>query len=312
MTKTGFFYHEDFLLHDTGSGHPERPDRLRHLMAHLSKTDLFSNLVQLDAQPADERRVSLVHPPAYIESVRKTCRSGLHFLDSDTVVCERSYDIALKAAGTALAACDAVLKGEIENAFCAVRPPGHHAEPEKAMGFCLLNNVAVAARYIQNQHDVDRVCILDWDVHHGNGTQNAFYDDPTVLYISIHQHPLYPGTGRADERGSGEAEGTTLNLPSAPGFGDKDYLDLLEGQITPVVEDFKPDFILLSAGFDAHLDDPLANMEVTEHGFAEMTKLLRALARTYCHGKLVSLLEGGYDLNALALSVEAHLRELLV
>jgi acetoin utilization deacetylase AcuC-like enzyme len=311
LRRSGFYYHEDFLKHNTGSGHPERPERLQNLMWYLQTTETFASLIPLAPRPAENAWIELVHPASYIQSVQKACKPDLHFLDSDTVVSEGSYETALLAAGAAIAACEAVMNGEIQNAFCAVRPPGHHAEREQAMGFCLFNNVAIAARYLQKQHGIEKVCVIDWDVHHGNGTQNEFYSDPTVYYISIHQHPLYPGTGMAHERGVGEGEGVNLNFPCPAGYGDVEYLDIFEKQIAPEVRRFKPDFILVSAGFDAHHRDPLASMEVTEAGFGTMTEIVKGLADECCQGRLVSVLEGGYDLEALACSVEMHLTKML-
>ncbi len=310
MSQTGLIYHDQFLKHKTGSGHPERPERLSSLMKYLCKTDIFADLVNIDVQRGEVAWIEQIHPAAYIENIQAMCKPGLHYLDTDTVVSEDSYSAALLAVGGAVAACNAVMKGEIDNAFCAVRPPGHHAEPDRAMGFCLFNNVAVAAKYLQNHYPIEKVCIIDWDVHHGNGTQDAFYEDPTVFYISMHQDPLYPGTGRLDEKGRGAGEGTTLNLASPPGCGDNEYIDIFENKILPAARNFNPDFVLISAGFDAHRDDPLANMEVTETGFGRMTEFVKLLAEKCCNGRFVSLLEGGYNLEALARSVEIHLKKM--
>lgn len=311
MAKTGFVYHETYLEHKTGSGHPERPERLKHLVEYLRTTQIYERVNQLSPQPAELSWIEKIHPKSYIKNIRDSCGTGLQYLDSDTVVSEKSYEVALLAAGGVMQACEKVVRGEYENVFCAVRPPGHHAEPARAMGFCLFNNIAVAARYLQAQHSMEKVCIIDWDVHHGNGTQNVFYEDGTVFYISIHQHPLYPGTGMADEIGIAAGEGATLNFPSPPGFGDREYLDIFNERITPAVQKFDPDFILISAGFDAHRDDPLANMEVTEDGFSGMTAVVKELAADCCDGRLVSVLEGGYNLQALAKNVEKHLQILL-
>jgi len=209
-----------------------------------------------------------------------------------------------------MAAADKVMAGSLDNAFCLVRPPGHHAEPGRAMGFWLYNSVAIAARYLQRQHGLEKILVVDWDVHHGNGTQAAFWRDPSVLYYSIHQYPHYPGSGAADELGAAEGEGTTLNSPMDAGAGDGDYLDELERRLLPAAERFKPDFVLVSAGFDAHRDDPLATMGVTADGFGRMTTLVQGLADQLCAGRLVSVLEGGYNLEALADSVTAHLTAL--
>ncbi|HEX9653537.1 MAG TPA: histone deacetylase [bacterium] len=310
MPRTGFVYHDDFLGHDTGAGHPERPDRLRHLMSHLQNLEVFSGLMAIPAQEAQWSWLEAVHPRPYIESIQSACKPDLHFLDSDTVVGEHSFRAALLAAGGVTVACDAVMAGQIANSFCAVRPPGHHAERTRAMGFCLFNNVAIATRYLQTRHQLKRICIIDWDVHHGNGTQNIFYRDPSVFYISIHQYPLYPGTGKKSEQGEAEGEGTTLNFPCPAGYGDKEYLEIFQNQIAPAVGQFKPEFILISAGFDAHRDDPLANMSVTEEGFGGITDVVTSLANQCCQGRLVSVLEGGYNLEALANSIEIHLRKL--
>lgn len=307
MAKTGFLYHADYLQHQTGPGHPERPERLQNLMAFLRKEDYLSQFTSISPESAERKWIEKNHTNSYIDYVKNACKEGQTFLDSDTVISLQSYRVALLAVGGALQACAGVMTGELDNAFCAIRPPGHHAERARAMGFCLFNNVAIAAKYLQSQHLVEKVCIIDWDVHHGNGTQHAFYEDPSVLYISIHQHPLFPGSGREDERGEGPGEGTTLNFPSPPGFGDMEYIGIFEKQIARAVRDFAPDFMLVSAGFDAHRDDPLANMRVTEEGFSEMTRIVKSLAEECCGGRLVALLEGGYNLEALARSVAAHL-----
>ncbi|MFQ5769226.1 MAG: histone deacetylase [bacterium] len=310
MSRTGILHHDDFLKHKTGSGHPERPDRLENLIDYLKKSEIYTDLIHIVAQPGKLSWIEQIHPQSYIEHINNACQPGLHYLDPDTVVCGDSFQVALLAVGGAIESCKAVMQREIDNAFCAVRPPGHHAEPIKAMGFCLFNNVAIAAKYLQNHYPIQKVCIIDWDVHHGNGTQKAFYEDASVFYISIHQYPFYPGTGRAEEKGRGEGEGTTLNFPSPPGTGDQEYLGIFERHIIPAVRNFNPDFLLISAGFDAHRLDPLANMAVTEYGFGRMTELVKSLAEECCQGRLVSFLEGGYSLEALARSVETHLQKM--
>jgi acetoin utilization deacetylase AcuC-like enzyme len=240
--------------------------------------------------------------------IKVRCQLGEQVLDDgDTHVCKYSFDAALLAAGAVIQAVDEVSTGRLTRAFCAVRPPGHHAESTKVMGFCLLNNVAIGARYAQRKHGVGRVAILDWDVHHGNGTQEIFYDDDSVFYISLHQYPYYPGTGAAAERGAGRGEGFTLNCPMGAGSVEKDYLDAFQTQILPALHRFKPELVMISAGFDAHKDDPLASIQLDEESFARMTNLVTEISEQYCGGRIVSVLEGGYNLQALARSVEAHL-----
>lgn len=306
--SVGLIYHQDYLRHDTGEGHAERPDRLRTLMNHLLKSSVWSQLHHMLPAPAAVDWVSKVHPEPYIRMVERRCQAGDTVLDSgDTHVCKESFHVALLAAGAALNAVDAVMAGKVQQVFCAVRPPGHHAETATVMGFCLFNNVAIAARYAQQKHGVERVAILDWDVHHGNGTQEIFYEDPTVFYASLHQYPFYPGTGAADEIGAGEGKGFTLNCPMDAGSGEQEYLDAFRQRILPALNEFEPQLLILSAGFDAHKDDPLANIELTENSFAEMTKFMMEVSARHCGGRIVSVLEGGYNLNALAKSVETHL-----
>ncbi len=252
--------------------------------------------------------IAQVHSPGHLSRLeRLQPETGIVRIDADTLMSSESYRVALLAVEGTLAAADGIMTGQFTNAFCAVRPPGHHAEANRAMGFCLLNNVAIAARYLQHRHGLKKIMIIDWDVHHGNGTQHIFEEDPTVFYFSIHQFPLYPGTGRADEHGRGAGEGYTLNCPLPPGKGDDEYMTVFEKSLRPAVEAFRPDFFLISAGFDAHRDDPLANMGVTEKGFGEMTRMVKDWARVHCEGRVLSCLEGGYHLDALARSVGRHL-----
>lgn len=259
----------------------------------------------------DRKWLETVHTPRHVERLAQVSPEHGHvYLDGDTPMSPNSYRAALQAVGGTLAAIDAVMEGRVANAFCAVRPPGHHAEPNRAMGFCLFNNVAVGARYVQQRYGLARVLILDWDVHHGNGTQAAFYDDPTVLYVSLHQYPWYPGTGSAEEAGAGPGEGYTMNLPMAAGRGDDEYLKAFDVRIGPAVRNFAPNFVLISAGFDAHRDDPLAMMAVTEFGYRGMTEAVTNWAAATANGRVVSCLEGGYNLSALANSVETHVRAL--
>jgi len=306
-----FIYHEDYLKHKTGFMHPESEQRLVAMLEHLQTIDLWNAMEHITPEPSQLRWIAKVHSIRYIEFVSEMCRIGETVLDSgDTHVSRDSYAAALLAAGGVLAGVDFAMRGDNHRAFCAVRPPGHHAEHDHAMGFCLFNNIAIGARYAQEHHGLTRVAIVDWDVHHGNGTQAAFYDDPSVLYVSIHQYPYYPGTGGKNERGAGNGTGTTLNIPLNAGSGDEVYLDAMREIIVPALVDFSPELIMISAGFDAHRDDPLAGMNVTEKGFGEMTRLILEASES-ARGRIVSVLEGGYDLKALGRSVESHLRELM-
>jgi acetoin utilization deacetylase AcuC-like enzyme len=246
-----------------------------------------------------------VHTRQHLDHLREVCSTGGGLLDEgDTVASPGSFDVAMLAAGGVVTAIDAVLEKKVGAAFCAVRPPGHHAERPRAMGFCLVNNVAIGARYAQTHHGLRNIAILDWDVHHGNGTQHIFEEDPTILYCSLHQYPFYPGTGARSERGTGKGEGFTVNVPMPAGTGEKQYLAALTDEIIPALDAFKPELLLLSAGFDAHRDDPLAGMKLTEESFFTMTRLVQHVA------PIVSVLEGGYNLRALAGSVERHLQAL--
>jgi acetoin utilization deacetylase AcuC-like enzyme len=310
--QTGIVYSDRFLDHDTGPGHPERPERLRALVPHLQKASLWASARHLTFEPATEELLTRVHTPGHVRFVRESCLRGATLLDEgDTRVSKMSYDAAILAAGGVAAAVDAVMLGELRNVFCAVRPPGHHAERDRAMGFCLFNNAAIGARHAQTSHGAGRVAIIDWDVHHGNGTQHIFYDDPSVLYISTHQYPFYPGTGSRGERGIGPGEGATLNIPMPAGAGEREYLSAFRDEILPALARFRPELIIVSAGFDAHRNDPLANINLTEATFATLTSLVMDAARGACGGRIVSILEGGYNLTALALSVESHLRTLM-
>ena len=309
---TGFVYDAVYLKHDTGANHPERPERLTAIVERLEQRGLLKDLVRLKPAPASLEWITTVHTPEYVERVRKSCQAGMGYVDSPDAPASRgSYEAALNAVGGLQAAIDAVMERHVRNAFCAVRPPGHHALKDKAMGFCLFNNVATAARYIQKKHKLGKVLIVDWDVHHGNGTQAMFYDDPTVFYFSVHQAPFYPGTGSADEKGTGKGLGFTCNVPLAAGCNDAEYRKAFLEKLRPAAAAFKPDFVLVSAGFDAAKDDLLGQMKVTPEGFAELTRIIKGLAEQYCQGRLVTVLEGGYNLESLAASVEAHVRVLM-
>ncbi len=312
MGKTGLVYDPRYLEHDMGAGHPESPNRLRAIMQRLEQTGLAAKLTKIEPRKAEAEWITLVHRPSYVATLNQQApTSGRISLDADTSMSPGSLTAAYLAAGGALAGVDAIMAGQVERVFCAVRPPGHHAEAGRAMGFCLLNNVAIAARYAQKRHGLQRVLIVDWDVHHGNGTQHSFEADPSVLFFSTHQYPHYPGTGRATERGSGPAEGLTINVPMEAGEGDDEYRSVFQKVLVPAADDFKPDFVIISAGFDAHRDDPLASMALTEEGYADLTAIVVGIAKRHCRGRLLSSLEGGYNLTALAASVERHIRALV-
>ena len=291
------------LAHDPGRGHPERADRLRVLLDHLGEAP---GLVHLGARLADEEEIALVHTPAHIEQTAATAARPRVVLDPDTATSPGSYEAARLAAGSLLNVCEAVLAGEITNGFACVRPPGHHAERDHAMGFCLFNNVAVAAAWLRRR-GVGRIAIVDWDLHHGNGTQHAFEADPAVLYVSTHQYPYYPGTGAAEEVGVGAGAGRTLNLPFPAGFGDAEYVRAFDELVLPICRQFAPEFVLLSAGFDTDHRDPLGGMQVTPAGFAAMARACTALAAETAGGRIAAVLEGGYDLDAIVEGVDATL-----
>ena len=310
---TGFITHPIYWQHETGAGHPEAPTRLTVIRDHLIQTGLSAHLTLIEpTRRADLHDwIARVHTASYYNTLQQIPSRGYGNLDPDTPFAPMSLDAASMATSGLLMALDQVMMGALTNAFCALRPPGHHAMADRAMGFCLINHVAVGARYLQKQHACNRILIVDWDAHHGNGTQALFYDDPTVFYFSTHQYPFYPGTGARSERGTGEGEGATCNCPLAAGSGDKEILQQMEKMLVPAMTEFRPDFVLISAGFDAHRDDPLAQLDVTEDGFTEMTRLVKSLAETHCHGRMVSVLEGGYHPIALAQSVGHHLEALL-
>ncbi|MFQ5716653.1 MAG: histone deacetylase [Nitrospinales bacterium] len=310
MNKTGFIYHPLYLEHRT-EPHPENPGRLEAILGKVENSDICGDLIHLQPRKAAKEEIAFIHDPGYVEQVRQRCLEGNSSMDPETPVSQNSYEAALLSAGAGLAAVDTVLEGTCDNVFCAVRPPGHHAERQRSMGFCLFNNVAITAKYAQIQKGLNRILIFDWDVHHGNGTQNAFYSDPSIYYVSAHQFPFYPGTGDADETGKGDGLGTTLNFPLRAFSSDDAYLSLVENKLIPEIFRFKPELVIISAGFDAHRDDPLGQMEVTTECFGKMTKLIRGAAETICRGRLISMLEGGYDYEALSESVLIHLRHLL-
>jgi len=308
--KVGLVYDPIYLEHDTGD-HVENPRRLMATMSHLEETGVRQKLVDLPVRPALPEELEMVHGADYISYIKSKAESGGGWLDPDTVMSSRSYEAALYAAGGVMVAAEAVINGDVNSAFALVRPPGHHALHDRAMGFCIFNNVAIGAKFALNKFKLSRVLIVDFDVHHGNGTQDAFYADPSVLYFSTHQYPFYPGTGWIDETGAGEGEGTTVNFPMVAGWGDEEYLRAFSEVLVPVARRFGPQLVLVSAGFDAHWADHLAMVKVTVKGFAQMTKLLKELASELCQGHLVFTLEGGYNLRAVACSVKAVFEVLL-
>jgi len=307
---TGLVYHEDYLKHDTGS-HPERAERLVAIMQKLGDTGIKEKLTQITPVKASKDQIRYVHRDAYIMKVEAICARGGGLLDPDTPVCRDSGEIALLSAGGLLKGVDQVMANNLRDVFCLVRPPGHHAVPNAGMGFCIFNNIAIAAEHLKRNYGIKRILIADWDVHHGNGTQEVFFDDPSVLYFSMHQYPHYPGTGWINEVGKGEGEGYTVNVPLHAGTADSGYLYALNDVLVPVAMDFKPEFVLVSAGFDAHISDPLASMNVTSRGFGLFTDVIKDIAAKSSTGKMVIALEGGYNLNALAESVLAVFESLL-
>jgi acetoin utilization deacetylase AcuC-like enzyme len=306
---TLLYTHPACIRHDTGPHHPERPDRLRAILAAL-ETEAFALLARRVAPRAERAQLARVHPEAFVDWVLENIpkEEGWIGLDADTIVCPESGEAALRAAGAVCAAVDAVATGEARHAFCAVRPPGHHAEPTRAMGFCLFNNVAVGAQHARAVHGLRRIAVVDFDVHHGNGTQAAFESDAELFYASTHQSPLYPGTGAADEHGVAD---NIVNAPLAPFAGSVEFRQAMERVILPALDGFKPELLLISAGFDAHTRDPLASLNLVEEDYAWITRELCKLAARHAEGRVVSALEGGYDLRALALSTAAHVDALM-
>jgi acetoin utilization deacetylase AcuC-like enzyme len=305
---TLLYSHSACLNHDTGRGHPERIERLEVILNALAAPE-FRSLRRIEAPQATPEQIARAHDRDYVDALLAAVpKSGFVRADADTVMSPGSGEAALRAAGAVVAAVDAVIGGEADNAFCAVRPPGHHAERFRGMGFCFVNNVAVAAAHLIETLDYERVLIVDWDVHHGNGTQNIFYSDPQVFYYSSHQYPFYPGTGAAFETGEGAGKGTTLNFPLPAGSGDAEFLAGIQEKLFPAAKNYRPEFIIISAGFDAHADDPLAGLQVTDEGFKEASRLVKKLAEEECGGRLVSVLEGGYDLEVLGRCVCDHIK----
>jgi acetoin utilization deacetylase AcuC-like enzyme len=305
--KTGLITSDTYQNHNTGDGHPEKIDRVRVILDNFKKLQ-NKNLIWKKPSKFDRSLLEITHNSDYIKFVEKSFpEKGLSFLDGDTIVSPGSREAASDAVGSIITAIDGVQNKEFKNAFCAVRPPGHHAEKNKAMGFCIFNNVAVGANYLINKYQLNKVAIIDFDVHHGNGTQDIFHDNEKVLYISTHQFPFYPGSGTEQEKGK---YNNIFNIPLPAGTTSEEYLNAYEF-VLKKIEEFKPEFILLSAGFDAHKDDPLAQFQLESSDFYEITKRTLELSKLHCNGKVVSILEGGYDLNALKESTEMHVNALM-
>lgn len=309
---TAIVHHPVFEQHDTGRGHPETPQRYTTVMKALTgDAELWANIVEIQANEARRTDIQACHTPQHFKHVEEAVREGVGYLDADTMISMHSLEAAMRGAGAACQAIDAVMEGAVANAFVPVRPPGHHATAERAMGFCLFNNVAVAARYAQKRYrEIERVAIIDWDVHHGNGTQGIFYDDGSVFYFSMHQYPWYPGTGTRAETGHGRGLGYTLNVPLRALTPTADQRRSFDSAIGEIASRFTPDLVILSAGFDAHQGDPLGQLLLRDEDFVQLTRVVKQWAAESCAGRVVSCMEGGYNLETLGETVRAHVAEL--
>lgn len=297
--------------HMTGPDHPECPDRYDAAYVALSWAGVLDHVQKIPCRTALDQEILMCHTAEYLALVKKEISSGRAWLTTgDTEICPRSLDAALYTVGGVLNSVDAVCRCQVKNAFCLVRPPGHHATPDRGMGFCIFNNIALATRHAQLHHGIERALIVDWDVHHGNGTQDIFYKDGSVFYFSLHQSPLYPGTGAASEIGYGNGRGTTMNVPLPAGAGRREVFSAFESDLFPVMDSFRPDMIFISAGFDSRIGDPLGGMTLTDDDFADMTHMMISLAKQYAQGRIVSVLEGGYNLGGMAAAVTAHVKAL--
>ena len=305
MSKTGIVTDKIFLEHDTGLGHPESKARLESILLFMQSKNYTKDLINIEAKNASEEDICKVHSIAHYNKI-KSLSEKKGYLDGDTPYSPKTTDAALKGAGAGFELVDRIINRELENGMVLVRPPGHHAERDHAMGFCIFNNIAITAKYIQKK-GFKKIAIIDWDVHHGNGTENTFYDDDSVLFISTHQYPFYPGSGSESDTGTGKGRGYNINIPMQRGSGISEFIKEFDNKIIPSLENFIPDFILISAGFDAHINDPLANLELTTKSYEIFTEKLMSIAKQYCENRIISFLEGGYDLKALSESVEAHI-----
>jgi acetoin utilization deacetylase AcuC-like enzyme len=311
MQKTGLVSSLEYKKHLTGLGHPETPKRIDAVLRAIDAENFGEALVKIEPRKATKEDLQRVHTAQYIATAEADVAAGKRLLSTgDTNVSEGSYETALLAAGGILAAVDAVMSGKVQNAFCAVRPPGHHATPIRGMGFCLFNNIACGIRYAQQKHGIGKVLIADWDVHHGNGTQDVFYEDGSVLFFDTHQHPLYPGTGMADETGSGKGLGCIMNNPFPAGAGRAEILGAFENKLVKAAEKFKPEFVFISAGFDSRVGDPLGGFKLTDEDFVALTGVMKNIAKAHAQSRLVSVLEGGYNLEGLGKAAAAHVRAL--
>jgi acetoin utilization deacetylase AcuC-like enzyme len=309
MLRTGIVVDERYQDHYTGRNHPERPARINTLLSLVQEYQR-PGLKHFAPRTATPEEIALIHDPAHVGRVAATAKQNYFAFDADTPVSSHSYATALLATGGLLTLLEAIMTRDVDNGFALVRPPGHHAERNRAMGFCLFNSAAIGAQYLREKFGLKRILLMDWDLHHGNGSQHSFYDDPGILYVSTHQYPYYPGTGAAEEAGQGQGEGYTVNLPIPAGWGDVEYQELFQTLIDPICRQFDPEFVLISAGFDAHTRDPLGGMELTEEGFGTMARVLLRIARDHAQGRCAAILEGGYDLEGLQKSTRRVLDEM--